>query len=79
MNTLMIVIAVLLAGAAIVTILAFSLGWFRLAPVPLESKVSFILMRKKNVGADDFKNTPINTTFLGPKTSKDQSSNKESH
>jgi hypothetical protein len=48
MVTLAIVFGAIIAVSAIAVCVAFYRGWFQLAVVPVEDKMDFVLMSKKN-------------------------------
>jgi hypothetical protein len=60
MDTLIVVLAVVAGGIAIMTGIAFYRGWFRLASVPTNSKGQFVLMRKSDAINQPVKNDPGN-------------------
>jgi hypothetical protein len=55
MNTAIVVLTVLLASVAILTVVAFRRGWLGMAPQHPETKGHFILMRKKDASPTDKK------------------------
>jgi hypothetical protein len=79
MDILILIIVVAAAGAAIVLGVAFSQGWFRLAPVPTSQKYQFVLMRKAGIVYEDSKSAPVNAPPPAVKTAEPPVQNEDNH
>jgi hypothetical protein len=66
METLIVVLVVLAALAAVLTGVAFYRGWFQLASLPAEEKVKFVLMNKSDKSRENERNTAMSPKDAGP-------------
>lgn len=69
MDSTMVVLAVLAAALMVLTVVAFYRGWFRLASLPVEERMQFILMRKKDKSNENEKNTAMSPQAAGQRGS----------